>query len=76
MKDLTYKGFNRVGPEQWNKNICHVREKVEDHYWIADNLQEEYMEEFVIHIGGRDSDTSSDEESSSESDGSISSDGE
>ena len=48
-KDLTYEGFRRVGPEQWRKNISHVRDKVEDHYWIADNLQEEYIEEFIIH---------------------------
>ena len=38
VKDLTYEGFWRVGPEQWRKNISHVRDKVEDHYWIADNL--------------------------------------
>ena len=43
VKDLTYEGFRRVGPEQRRKNISHVRDKVEDHYWIADNLQEEYI---------------------------------
>ena len=52
VKDLTYEGFRRVGPEQWRKNISHVRDKVEDNYWIADNLQEEYIEEFIIHFGG------------------------
>ena len=72
VRDLTYEGFKRVGPEQWQKNITHVREKVEDHFWIADNLQEDHVDEFVIHVGG-ESDTSSDENESS-SDGSISSD--
>ena len=31
VKDLTYEGFWRVGPEQWRKNISHVRDKLEDH---------------------------------------------
>ena len=38
VKDLTYKGFRRVGPVQWTKNISNDRDKVEDHYWIADIL--------------------------------------
>ena len=76
VKELTYEGFKKVGPEQWKRNISHVKNKVEDHYWIADNLQEEYIEEFVIHVGGEESDTSSDEGSGSDSEGSISSDGE
>ena len=32
VKDLTYEGSWRVGPEQWRRNINHVRDKVEDHY--------------------------------------------
>ena len=44
----------------------------EDHYSIADNLQDE----FVIRVGGEESDSSDEEESGSDSDGSISSDGE
>ena len=75
VKDLTYEGFKKVGPEQWKRNISHVKDKVEDHYWIADNLQEDYIEEFVIHVG-EDSDASSDEGSDSDSEGSITSDGE
>ena len=35
------KDLRRVGTEQWRKNITHARDKVEDHYWIGDNLQEE-----------------------------------
>ena len=76
VKELTYDGFGKVGPEQWRKNAIHVRDKVEDHYWIADNLQEDYIEEFVIRVGGEESDSSDEEESGSDSDGSISSDGE
>ena len=60
VKELTYKGFSEVGPEQWKKTVQHVRNKV-DHFWIADNLQEEYVEEFIIHVGG-ESDESTDEE--------------
>ena len=41
MKDLTYEGFWRVGPEQWRKNISHVRDKLEDLY----------IEEFINHFG-------------------------
>ena len=76
MKDLTYEGFRRVGPEQSRKNISHVKNKVEDRYWIADNLQEEYIEEFIIHFGGESDELSEEESSKSESDGRIGSDGE
>ena len=31
VKELTYGGFSKVGPEQWKRNVIHVREKVEDH---------------------------------------------
>ena len=67
--------MKRVGPEQWRNNISHVKHKVEDHYWIADNLQE-YIEEFIIHFGGESDELSEEERSNSESDGNISSDGE
>ena len=76
VKDLTYEGFRRVGPEQSRKNISHVKNKVEDRYWIADNLQEEYIEEFIIHFGGESDELSEEESSNSESDSNISSDGE
>lgn len=52
----------RVGPEQWRKNIVHVRENVEDHFWVADSLQEEHVEEFIISIGGDDFDSSTEKE--------------
>ena len=64
VKDLTYEGFKKVGPEQWKKNIEHVQKKVEDHFWEADNLQEEFIEQFMIHVGG-ESDESTDEEDNS-----------
>ena len=62
--------------QHWTSYCSHVRDKVEDHYWIADNLQEEYIEEFIIHFGGESDELSEEESSNSESDGSISSDGE
>ena len=72
MKDITIKGFRRVGPEKWRKNI---RDKVEDHYWIADNLQEEYGG-IIICVEGESNKSSKEERSNSGSDGSISSNGE
>ena len=51
VKDLTSQGFVRVGPEQWKNNIKHVETKVEDHFWTADNLQEDYVQEFIIAVG-------------------------
>ena len=47
VKDLTYERFRRVGPEQWRKNISHVRNKVEEEYieysllFILEELSEE-----------------------------------
>ena len=38
VKDLTNESFRIVEPEQCRKNINHVRDKVEDPYWITDNL--------------------------------------
>ena len=65
----------RDGPTG-HKNISHARDKIEDHYWIGDNSQEEYIEEFIIHFGGESDELSEEESSNSESDSSISSDGE
>ena len=48
-----------------------MRSKVEDHYWEEDNLQEECIEQFIIHFGG-ESDESSDEDTSSDTDCNIS----
>lgn len=45
------------------KVVDYVMKKVEDRYWIADGLQEEYFEIFRIYIIGAESDGSSDEES-------------
>ena len=60
---MTYEGFKKVGPEEWKRNIEHVRSKV-DHCWEEDNLQEEYIEQFIIHFG-EESDESLDEEDTS-----------
>ena len=42
-----------LGKVQWQKNI--IQDKVEDHYWIADNLQDN---EFVIRVGGEETNSS------------------
>ena len=66
VKDLTYKGFDQVGPAKW-KNL--IERAFEDKYWPDGGLQEESIDEsidkFVIHVGRSDDESSS--ESSSES---------
>ena len=52
VKVLTYGDFRRVGPEQWRKNISCVRDNVEDHYWIAGNLQKKIHRGIIICVGG------------------------
>ena len=66
--DLTYKGFRRVEPKQWWKNDSHVRNKVEDHSWIADTLQEE----LAIGFRAESNESLQEESSNSWSDGSNS----
>ena len=67
VKELTFKGFDQVGAEDWKKLIEHVRRKFEDKYWAEDGLQEEDVDEFVFRVGGPE-DESSGSESSSDSD--------
>ena len=72
VKELTYKGFDQVTPEQLKKLIDHVRPEFEDRYWHDDGLQEG-IDEFSISVGGSDDETSSEsnkssDESSSEND--------
>ena len=67
VKELTFKGFDQVGAEDWKKLIEHVRRKFEDKYWAEDGLQEEGVDEFVFRVGGPE-DESSGSESSSDSD--------
>ena len=47
--------FGIVTPQRWQSLITHVEEKVEDHYWEADGLNEELLEQFIIEIGSDDS---------------------
>ena len=35
VKELVYRGFEKVTPERWQSLIRHVEETVEDHYWEA-----------------------------------------
>ena len=43
-----YEGFEIVTPQRWQSLITHVKEKVEDHYWDTDGLNEELLEPFII----------------------------
>ena len=64
-----YEGFDKVTPQRWQSLIKHVEEKVENHYWEADGLNEELLERFIINAS---SDSSSDDISDSgEDDGSM-----
>ena len=49
--------------------ITHVKEKVEDHYWKADGLNEELLKRFIINASSNSSD--SDISDSGEDDGSM-----
>ena len=70
VKELTYRGFDQVGPANWKKLVEHVQRAFEDKYWRDDDLQEEYIDEFIIGVGGSDDESSSESsESSDESDG-------
>ena len=64
VKELTYKGFEQVGPAQWKKLIDHVQRMFEDKYWTDDGLQEESVDEFFFFAGSPDDDTSSESVSS------------
>ena len=39
VKELTFKGFEQLGAENWKKLIEHVRKKCEDKYCAGDGLQ-------------------------------------
>ena len=67
VKELVYQGFETVTPERWQALIKHVQEKVEDHYWEADGLNEELLERFIIN-------NSSDSDSDDTADGDINND--
>ena len=70
VKELTYRGFDQVGPANWKKLVEHVQRAFEDKYWRDGDLQEEYIDEFIIGVGGSDDESSSESsESSDEGDG-------
>ena len=58
VKELVYEGFGKVTPEKWQSLVNHT-EKVENHYWEADGLNEELLERFIIT--NSDSESSDDE---------------
>jgi len=47
VKELVYEGFSKVTPQKWRSLVNHT-EKVEDHYWEVDGLNEELLERFII----------------------------
>ena len=53
-----YEGLEIVTPRRWQSLITHVEEKVEDHYWDCDGVNEELLEPFIIDIS---SDTNNDD---------------
>ena len=36
----------------WKQLLVHVQEKVDDHYWSCDGLNQQYSNRFVIQVGG------------------------
>ena len=62
-----YQGFEKVTPEKW-KSLIHVEEKVEDHYWEADGLNEELLERFIV-TNSNDSESSDDDDDDDVNDG-------
>ena len=64
VKELTYEGFKKVTSIEWKNNVKHIRKKVENYFWEADNLQDQWINEFCIQV---DSDEES-RESEGESD--------
>lgn len=70
VKELTYRGFDQVGPVNWKKLVDYAQWPFEDKYWHDDGLQEEYIHEFITTVGGSDDEAfSKSSESSDESDG-------
>ncbi len=70
---LTHTAFTVVTPNRWKSLITHVQQKVENHYWEVDGLQQELVEEFIISTEGdseseleSETDTSSDDSDDSE----------
>ncbi len=49
---LTHTAFTVVTPDRWKSLITHVQQKVENHYWEVDGLQQELVEEFIISTEG------------------------
>ena len=63
VKELTYKGFKKVTPIEWKNNAEHVRKKVEDYFWEADNLQDQWIDEFCIQVDSNEESRESEGES-------------
>ena len=67
VKRLVHEGFDIVTPEHLAKVVQHVINIV-DKFWEADGLHEDAIEEFIIRVGGSDSESDSDSESESSCD--------
>ena len=58
---MVYKGFDKVIAESWQSLIHKVKE-VEDHYWVADRLHEQLVEQFTFTVSENESSDSDDSE--------------
>ena len=69
---LAQEGFELVTPECWASLVKHVQKEVEDHYWEADGLTEQYSDHELAFCTSTSSDDDDiddvNEESSSEGD--------
>lgn len=63
MEPLIQNAFKSVSKQHW-KNYCQHVEKIEDHMWKIDNLQDD-VEPLIIQLTGSSTDTSSETEASS-----------
>ena len=66
VKKLVHEGFSIVTPKRWQSLIKHVEEKVENHNWEHDGLNEELLECFIINTSSDSNDDSMEESDSAE----------
>ena len=46
IEQLAWEGFGIVTADGWSKQIRHVRDKLEDHYWSSDGL---HTDLYTVH---------------------------
>jgi hypothetical protein len=65
LKDVTMDIFSSVTRSDWKGYCSHVR-KLETEYWEKDGLLEDTIDEFIIALGGDESDSSDSNEEEEE----------